>query len=237
MDPDSGPTSMKETDFYFVFSFPPNYDDPTSLRRLLLDADPTYPLNARFHVAQRLARSTMFLHACQIVHKGIRPDNVICFGKQGGTPDNPYLIGFERFRMAGLGSSRQSDGDWQRELYRHPSRQGARPEQDYNMKHDIYSLGVCLLELGLWKSFFGPSYRLNKDTVITMSDFAIKDPRKRAFAIKKKLVKTAEEQLPGCMGGKFASIVVSCLTCLDAGKLIFLLNPACCAASFRGQRP
>ena len=224
MDTDSDSTSVNNTDFYFVFSFPKGYDDPTSLRRLLLDADPTYPLNARFHIAQRLARSTMFLHACQIVHKGIRPENVICFGSQGGLPENPYLIGFERFRMAGIGSARQSDGEWQREIYRHPGRQGARPEQDYTMKHDIYSLGVCLLEIGFWKSFFDSSYRLQDNNSVTISDFAIKDPRKRAFAIKKKLVRMARDQLPGCMGQRYASIVVSCLTCLDPGECLFISN-------------
>jgi hypothetical protein len=42
---------------------------------------------------------------------------------------------------------------WDRNVYRHPLRQGDRPAEAYRMQHDIYSLGVCLLEIGLWESF------------------------------------------------------------------------------------
>ena len=210
--------SARGPHFAFVFSFPKGYDDPTNLRRLLLDADKTYPLNARVQIAQRLARSTVFLHTFQIVHKNIRPENVVCFGSQGGKPDRPYLIGFERFRMASASSERIGDAEWQREIYRHPSRQGARPEQDYIMQHDIYSLGVCLLEIGFWTSFLDPTTPSPNCTFLSVSDLDIKDPRKRAFEIKKRFVKMAEEWLPGRIGQMYASIVVSCLTCLDPGN-------------------
>lgn len=39
------------------------------------------------------------------------------------------------------------------DIYRHPKRQGLQLDERYNMKHDIYSLGVCLLEIGLWEPF------------------------------------------------------------------------------------
>lgn len=45
---------------------------------------------------------------------------------------------------------------WDRQIYQHPERQG-RPgryiEDDYKAKHDLYSLGVTLLELFLWTPF------------------------------------------------------------------------------------
>lgn len=47
----------------------------------------------------------------------------------------------------------QGDDKWQDNLYRHPERQGKNPEESYTMHHDVYSLGVCLLEIGLWTSF------------------------------------------------------------------------------------
>lgn len=46
-------------------------------------------------------------------------------------------------------------------------------------------------------------------------DFSIKDNKKRAFEIKRALVKMARDQLPPKMGRKYAETVVTCLTCLD----------------------
>lgn len=53
-------------------------------------------------------------------------------------------------------SSRRGSDDWMEDLYRHPQRQGRQPEERYNMGHDIYSLGVLLLEICLWEPFVQP---------------------------------------------------------------------------------
>ena len=211
--------------FDFIFSFPKDFDDPTSLRRLLINADVTYPLNARVNLGQMLARSVAFLHTCHLVHKNVRPENIICFSTPGKYPDHPYLVGLERFRFIDAYSLRVSDDLWQRNIYRHPSRQGTRPERDYLMQHDIYSLGVCLLEIGLWKSFV--TYNEDTDSISANEDFilpmhlAIKDPRRRAFQIKMNFTKLAQERLPGIMGQRYAGTVISCLTCLDPGNSDF----------------
>ena len=209
-----------------VFSFPKDCDDPRSLRALLVGANSAYPLNARLDIARTLARSVMFLHDCQFVHKSLRPDNVVCFSTQGEFPNKPYMIGLDRFRLIDARSVRLSDDLWYRDIYRHPSRQGVRPEKDYIMQHDIYSLGVCLLEIGLWRSFLrwddgsenGP---FPNEEYVSTKHLAIKDPRRRAFEIKKTLVQLAEQRLPGSMGQIYKSTVVSCLTCLDPGNTDF----------------
>ncbi|KAL9600676.1 MAG: hypothetical protein Q9219_003006 [cf. Caloplaca sp. 3 TL-2023] len=208
-----------------VFSFPKGQDDPTSLRALLVRENDTYPLNARLNIAQTLARSVMFLHDCQFVHKSLRPENIICFATQREWPDTPYMIGLDRFRLIDARSKRLSDDLWYKDIYRHPNRQGIRPEKDYIMQHDIYSLGVCLLEIGLWRSFQkweddSDEPRVNEDLLVK-KDFAIKDPRKRAFEVKKQVIRLAEQRLPGSMGRIYTSIVLSCLTCLDAGNTDF----------------
>lgn len=42
---------------------------------------------------------------------------------------------------------------WYNDIYRHPEQQGpAAAEVRRNMGHDIYSLSVCLLEIGLWET-------------------------------------------------------------------------------------
>ncbi|KAF9880395.1 hypothetical protein CkaCkLH20_02349 [Colletotrichum karsti] len=43
--------------------------------------------------------------------------------------------------------------DWERNVDCHSSLQSDYPEEKYKMQHDIYSLGVCLLDLGLQESF------------------------------------------------------------------------------------
>jgi hypothetical protein len=66
--------------------------------------------------------------------------------------DGSSLVGFGNFRDAEGGTLRSGDTLWEKNIYRHPRRQGQKPQDDYIMQHDIYSLGVCLLELGLWES-------------------------------------------------------------------------------------
>lgn len=218
--------ALKDADHCdLIFSFPKDQDDPTSLRTLLIRANDTYPLNARVNIAQTLARSVMFLHDCQFVHKSLRPENIICFATQGESPDKPYMIGLDRFRYIDARSKRLSDDLWYKDIYRHPKRQGIRPEEDYIMQHDIYSLGVCLLEIGLWRSFQkweegSDTPSINED-LLQKKDFAIKAPRKRAFEVKKHLIKLAEQRLPGTMGRIYTSTVISCLTCLDPGNTDF----------------
>ncbi|KAL8670714.1 MAG: hypothetical protein Q9168_004763 [Polycauliona sp. 1 TL-2023] len=208
-----------------VFGFPKDHDDPTSLRSLLVKADIRYPLNARLSIAQMLARSCMFLHDCQFVHKSLRPENIVCFSTQGKYPDKPYMIGLDRFRQIDARSMRFSDDLWYKDVYRHPSRQGIRPEKDYIMQHDIYSLGVCLLEIGLWRSFLGwqddSDCPLPNEEYISQQSLRIKDPRRKAHEIKRALVEHAEQRLPGAMGQIYTSTVIACLTCLDPGNTDF----------------
>ncbi|OCT50316.1 hypothetical protein CLCR_06857 [Cladophialophora carrionii] len=103
---------------------------------------------------------------------------------------------------------------WTRNLYRHPKVQQGSVQG--NMGHDIYSMGVCLLEIGLWKSFvevennhYVPSQLAEKAGV------SIDKGKNDATQIKTKLVEIAEEDLPAIMGDGYTRLVVACLTCLD----------------------
>ena len=77
------------------------------------------------------------------------------FAKKKSVIGSAYLVGFEKFRPVDRESSMLGDSLWYKDIYRHPSRQGAHPEKEYKMQHDIYSLGVCLLEIGIRSSFVG----------------------------------------------------------------------------------
>jgi hypothetical protein len=64
-----------------------------------------------------------------------------------------------RFRSkydGGVTSFRAEDLDPRRWPYRHPQRWGEKVKWPFTMLHDIYSLGVVLLEIGLWQSLIKP---------------------------------------------------------------------------------
>ncbi|KAH6614356.1 hypothetical protein B0J18DRAFT_299295 [Chaetomium sp. MPI-SDFR-AT-0129] len=49
-----------------------------------------------------------------------------------------------------------AENDWHIKVYRHPSQQDTHTRTAYNFGHDIYALGVCLLEIGLWRPLVQP---------------------------------------------------------------------------------
>ena len=164
------------------------------------------------------------MHASNFVHKSIRPDNVIVFQDTSSQLGRPFLVGFERFRMDVAVTYRFGDDLWERNLYRHPQRQGLLPEKDFSMQHDIYSLGVVLLEVGLNTSFAWPKWRDNgqyewvPNTDIGLADLLDRDQQGKASSLKRRFVKMAKEELPSIMGPKYTQVVISCLTCLDGNN-------------------
>ena len=204
--------------FEFVFSIPKGLSHPQSLRALLSRAGERPRLNDRLFLAQHLVNAVMFVHSSDFVHKNIRPETVVLFEDSVSEIGVPFLAGFEKFRSADGQTFRTGEAVWEKDLYRHPERQGHWPEMDYSMQHDIYSLGVVLLEIGLWTSFVvsgasdasipGPSLSIAH----LLTD---KNQRRKARLIKQVLLDLTEKQLPRTMGTKLTSIVLSCLTCLD----------------------
>lgn len=95
------------------------------------------------------------------------------------------------------------------------------------MQHDIYSVGVILLEIGLWESFVnygsstpgdpGRPLAVPNEKIAHMSLSGEKFRVKRAFQNKEILEMLAEQELPIRMGRKYTDVVLSCLQCLDEG--------------------
>lgn len=83
------------------------------------------------------------------------------------------------------------------------------------MQHDIYSLGVCLLEIGLWESlvlYEGDPY---PSPLLADAAAGDRDGPKRATLLKQHLVTLARSKLPSRMGDAYTNVVINCLTCLD----------------------
>jgi hypothetical protein len=135
-----------------------------SLGNILLD--PKYldllqqDLENRLNLSKALAWTLFELHSVDWVHESFNPDNIILFGEE--VPGHgiikfdwgaPYLVGFDSSRTnTGVSGKANLDAQWNIRLYTHPDRQ-SQTYRRYHKIHDIYSLGVVLLEIGRLGSF------------------------------------------------------------------------------------
>ncbi|KAL3463876.1 hypothetical protein BJX64DRAFT_114602 [Aspergillus heterothallicus] len=196
--------TKRTTTLHFVFKMPKGYNRPQSLRQLLLfSSSPS--LTSRLSLARDLATSVSYIHILDFVHKNIRPETALVF-EGGASPFGPlFLLGFKTFRTAEGKSLRLANIDRIENMYQHPERQGVTPGTDHRMQHDIYSLGVCLLEIGLWKSFVTADITNPSSTI----------PTNGSNHLKTYFTAMAREHLPYKMGEKYTNVVVNCLTCMD----------------------
>lgn len=200
--------------FQYIFALPVSKSSPASLRATLASSPPS--LDAKLNLAKCLARALTSIHAADFVHKNIRPETIIVFEDAHDEMSIPYLVGFESLRPSEAHSSLVSDMVWERNIYRHPSRQGLRPQEYYTMQHDIYSLGVCLLEIGLWVSFIDYDDTVKPSKSLPIAGLLERSNQRHiASEIKDLLVSMAKTDLSSKMGRTFTEVVLSSLTCLD----------------------
>ncbi|MCJ1318062.1 hypothetical protein MMC15_003389 [Xylographa vitiligo] len=161
-----------------LFALPPSAQPilPFTLQDLLSRALTGIlpPLDDRFRMAESIARSVIRLHDCGWVHAALRSSNVLFFhrreGNQSSSPqslilNHPYITGFTYSRPSDPTESTleysQLHNSSDHDLYRHPAiqrsnmaRYGPSSRMEhvrYQQRHDLFSLGVILLEIGLWE--------------------------------------------------------------------------------------
>lgn len=215
-------TCEKQESFALVFEVAQHLDSPRILRELLMEGNSGFSLRDRLTIARQLAKTVMSVHNLGLVHKNIRPETVIVFRDAVNGEVGAYILGFEQFRPVEQQTVYRGDTDWRKNLYRHPSRQGLHPEKEYVMQHDIYSLGVCLLELGLNKSFVldpGSAGRAHSD--VSLSQFQNKEDERKTWMLKERLQSIAMSELASTIGERYSNVVMSCLSCLDNGDVRF----------------
>ncbi|KLO20000.1 hypothetical protein SCHPADRAFT_24441 [Schizopora paradoxa] len=143
------------------FKVPSEYGTriPRTLRDLLVDSDTPMPsITDRVRISKTFVASIIVLHTLGIVHRFLNPESVIVFPHN----DDPkrlgdlYLLGFSQSRSdkSLSGKTNLSEDQFRVEMYTHFDILANPRHLKYSMKHDIFSLGVCLLEIALWKSFF-----------------------------------------------------------------------------------
>ena len=222
---------IEQTDRYrfaFIFRLPPqlSLESATGLRSLWshiegyrsqdrLTSAP--PLEHRFFLAYHICQALLDIHANGWVHKNIRSENIMLVpGNPPKIPTPlsedqgsyvPILKGFEFARSEQASSSNEYQADLESNLYRHHTRQGL-PTEYFRKDHDIYAIGVVLLEIGCWKTMHS-----SFDSMIKKAKNGEGIPK--ADERTKMLLDKAQRKLPFFMGTKYALAVESCLKGLN----------------------
>lgn len=175
--------------------------------------------SSRKCLAFELSTTVLLLHTAGWVHKGIRSSNILYFRpKLPNLPEDtdvilkePWLMGYEyaRFDNPEMMSELQSSEPGV-DIYRHPDILGGEP-CSFTKEHDIYALGLVLLEVGFWC----PLVKIIKGLVD-----AEKEPASSAFFEIKDFVLGNTtigkehfilQQLRFYMGDVYADVVKKCL--------------------------
>ncbi|KAJ4424897.1 hypothetical protein N0V82_000400 [Gnomoniopsis sp. IMI 355080] len=134
--------------FGFVFQGAGNFPPPRLLDMIASSSRPRPSLTTRLQIARAVATSIWYLHASNWLHKGLRSENIVFPFKP---PAPPCLTGFDYTRPAKV--TERPDNRYH-DLYRHPLTQFEFPREGrdgFTKLYDIYSLGVVLYEIGMWK--------------------------------------------------------------------------------------
>ena len=225
-----------ENRYELVLNMPDDLDDPRSLRDLLTDSRETWPsINSRFRLAKNLASSIVYMHSGNFVHKMIKPENILLMDPVNASENEkfprglglPFLVGFDRCRPASMHSGRYGEGEMQDCLYQHPSRWGIQAEEAFSMCHDIYSLGVVLLEVGIWQPLVAGSngtYQFHKflDEFVQRASGGgdgrpLRVDHRLGKDLQAHLISVAQAYLPRSVGDIYTQVVLSCLNVMEDG--------------------
>jgi hypothetical protein len=215
--------------FGFVFEMPrclQQVEEPISLFELLSRSGSAFNITERVIVAQRIAASLFCLHAVSWLHKGLRSASILFFqtAKQA-RPENvfPIISGFDYSRpdTYGVTSTRPpNDPVWA--IYCDPAYQGSDPGE-YRKSFDIYSLGIILIEIALWRTaddILGISRSMDKIKAgmkeIGVSEDQVEDELNKLLGDTKHRILETEpqvlESVRSCMGERYCNAVRACIT-------------------------
>ena len=227
-----------------VFKIPEGAHNPQTLQTLLTaDISKPYggdhPLDYRFQLARQISEAVLAVHTAKLVHKCIRTETILVLQQtnEAQDEDTKYAIGLGLPVLSHwtllkeatkISNKAAGTNEWTENIYRHPERQGLQVQRRYNLGHDIYSLGVCLLELGLWDPIVltrtadgNPKIsdlfrRAAKVDATENPETALAQALKNPTRVKEVLLSLAEKQLPSRMGRNYTELVIACLKCLDS---------------------
>ncbi|KAF2726709.1 hypothetical protein EJ04DRAFT_452812 [Polyplosphaeria fusca] len=156
-------------------------------------------------MASCIAKAVEHWHTVNWVHQGICSHNIFLFTpRESNTKtrydfSSPFLQGFDFSRPNAKPSLENHVEDLKYDVYRHPERQG--PSREGHKKiHDLYSLGVVLLEIGTWGSAIDMIKRVTPEgRDVTKEDMF------------KWLKRHAKQRLAHHLGEEYQQAVMTCL--------------------------
>jgi serine/threonine protein kinase len=172
-------------------------------------------LEQRFFIAHALGKTILSIHESGWVHKNISSRGVAVFpgtmsqgaargtGSAGGHAFIPYLTDWGYARLDLGATDLLDDFEAEPNFYRHPIRQG-HPNTAFTKEHDLYSLGVVLLEIGVWKTIS----KLFATQIKLVTERKQLPPRD---TVRKWLLDIAKNDLPKEMGNTYTGAVLACL--------------------------
>lgn len=162
-------------------------------------------LENRVSLARTLAWTLFEFHSANWVHRAFSPDNILLFSTKSEDVNfswdfsSPYVVGFSVSRAANAQSGVINQAHADITPYLHPDRQGKQYIR-FHRRHDLYSLGVVLLEIGRIQSLLDDEQR---------AEWLGKNPENM-----KEMLEQKARGLRVRMGSRYAQAV---LACLDGG--------------------
>ncbi|KAI2467332.1 prion-inhibition and propagation-domain-containing protein [Annulohypoxylon bovei var. microspora] len=145
-----------ESSFGMVFENPSDLYPNSTLTTLhqLLTNRPKPPITTRISLCSTLADCLFSFHSVDWLHKGLKSDNILFFCEETNEPNlaKPYVTGYDLSRPSDiLEMTAKPPFDPWSDIYRHPLAQFEEAKNHYRKSYDMYSLGVMLIEIALWK--------------------------------------------------------------------------------------
>ncbi|KAK4188319.1 hypothetical protein QBC35DRAFT_208831 [Podospora australis] len=209
---------------------------PTTLRQLI-ERSRSFDLGLRFKIAKKLLDSLHLMHTGNWIHRKIRSDHIIFFPSQArdGEPDptrldfdTPLLVGFHAPRLeldVGAGYEAPKPLEHIRPLqpianminnktriiavdaYQHPDHR-RNVDAPYRRQYDLYSVGVVLLELGLWDTV----ENLEKRDIAARGYHPTVVPSVNDILKDADVIAAAAKKLDSITGSIYANVVRDCLS-------------------------
>ena len=162
------------------------------------------PLETRLNLALALAKALSNIHVVGWLHKSLRSENVIFVATRDTEAKfdlgRPLLFGFDLSRAHTDSSAGDREFRQAALIYTHPQRWGV-PRSTFGTLHDIYALGVVLLEIGCWRA--AATFDLARNGFAGAKDES---------TVRLRLLEVAQTYLQHMAGKMYAHVVTTCLT-------------------------
>jgi serine/threonine protein kinase len=196
-----------EGSYGLVYQYPDGAKSPPSTLLCLLTDQWKKPyeqptLGSKFRLAFALADFVKEYHTIGWLHESFNPHNILFFNSSSPRLNDeseailtPYIVGLHKSRPDG--SFWQTDGpepDTDLEDYQHPDY--TTGGQRYRPAFDYYSLGVVLLEIGLWRPISSWKSKFRDST---------------AAEVRSDLIESCRARLGIKMGVVYRDVVLRCM--------------------------